>query len=59
MQYRGLGVDPELDRRLGILMQHTRILSDTLSFQLFHADKRKIESVLSSIQLPPMHLMPR
>jgi len=52
--YRGLGVDPELDRRLSIIAKNVRILHDSLSRELFRSgDKRRIESVIGGIVLLP------
>jgi len=52
--YEGPGVDPELDRRLGIIIENVRRLDEALSWELWTTgDRTRIQSAINGLELLP------
>ncbi|MBS3872955.1 MAG: hypothetical protein KGZ92_05835 [Firmicutes bacterium] len=53
--YEGPGVDPELDRRLGIIIENVRRIDEALSWDLWTAgDRTRIQSAIDGLELLPL-----
>ena len=52
--YKGPGVDPELDRRIGIISENVRRLNEALNWELWTTgDRAKIQSAIDGLELLP------
>lgn len=53
--YEGPGVDPELDRRLGIIIENVRRLNEALSWEFWNTaeDRTRIQSAIDGLELLP------
>ena len=52
--YEGPGVDPELDRRLGIIIENVRRLDEALSWDLWTTgDRTRIQSAIDGLEPLP------
>jgi hypothetical protein len=53
--YEGPGVDPELDRRLEIIIENVRRLAEALSWDLWTTgDRTRIQSAIDGLELLPL-----
>jgi hypothetical protein len=52
--YKGPGVDPELDRRIGIISENVRRLNEALNWELWTTgDRARIQSAIDGLELLP------
>lgn len=52
--YEGPGVDPELDRRIGIVSENVRRLNEALNWELWTTgDRTRIQSAIDGLELLP------